>query len=127
MKILHSFCTSDPRKNTFSKAYADDLEDLLNKWGRWVGEHGNKCQTIFVPLAEACLFFPGVGSVAANERDSDDDSNEPERATTDAWMELLSKDRDGIYSLRPWNQVMEASKENLGKAMREYIRQAWSK
>ena len=68
-----------------------------------------------------------MGSIAANERDSDDGSNEPERVTTDAWKELLNKDRNGVYSLRPWKEVKDAVKEDLGKAMREYMRQAWSK
>lgn len=127
MRILHSFCTSDPRKNNFSKAYEDDLEDLLDKWGKWVGVHGNKHQIIFMLLAESHLSFLGLGGVAANERDSDEGSNEPEEMSTDAWMQLLSKDEYGVYTLRPWDEVKDAIKEDLGRAMREYMRQAWSK
>ena len=127
MNILHSFCTSDPRKNTFSKAYEGDLEDILSKWGKWVGVHGNKHQIVFILLAEDHLPSLGVGSVAADERDSDDGSDEPEEMTTDAWMQLLNKDEHGVYSLRTWNGVKDATKGDLGRAMREYMRQAWSK
>jgi len=70
------------------------------------------------------LFFLGVGSVGANEGDSDDGDNGPGEIT---WAQLLNKDEDGVYSLKPWNEVRNAVKEDLAKAMREYIRQAWSK
>jgi len=126
MKSLPSFCTSDPRKNTFSKAHADDLESLLDKWGKWVGEHGNKHQIMFILFAEVWLFFLGVGSIVANERGSDDGSNEPEERA-DSWVQLLNKDEEGVYSLRAWGEVKDATKEDLGRAMREYMRQAWSK
>ena len=56
-EILHSFCTSDSRKNTFSKAHADDIEDFLNKWGKWAGTHGNKQQTISYYLLKSVYFL----------------------------------------------------------------------
>ena len=71
--------------------------------------------------------FLGVGSVAANEKDSDDGSNGPGRVVADAWTQLLNKDEDGVYSLKPWDEVKDAVKEDLGKAMREYMRQTWGK
>ena len=74
------------------------------------------------------LPFLGVGSVAANERDSDDDDgNELGEMTTGGWAQLLNKDGDGVYSLKAWDEVRNAVKEDPAKAMREYMRQAWNK
>lgn len=63
-----------------------------------------------------------------NEKSSDDeDSDAPVELVDDSWLQLLIKDEDEAYSLKPWNQVQNARKLDLAKALRQYMRQAWSK
>jgi hypothetical protein len=38
--FYHSFCTKDPRANTFPKAHSKDIEQFLGKWGKWVSKNG---------------------------------------------------------------------------------------
>jgi hypothetical protein len=66
---------------------------------------------------------PGVGNLEPNEQDGNEDE-EPEEAKDMTWRKLL--DKEGM--LKPWAQVkVKATKVNIGIAMREYMRQAWSK
>ena len=63
-----------------------------------------------------------------NEKSSDDeDCDAPVELVDDSWLQLLIKDEDEAYSLKPWNQVHNARKLDLAKALRQYMRQAWSK
>lgn len=73
------------------------------------------------------MLFLGLGGVAANEKSTDDEASDiVEELVDDSWMQLLIKEED-VYSLRPWAQVKNARKSDLAKALRAYMRQAWSK
>ena len=39
-------------------------------------------------------------------------------------MKLLREDK-GVYSLKPWKEVLKANKSDLSLALREIMRQAW--
>ena len=66
---------------------------------------------------------PGVGNLEPNEQDDDEDEG-PETAKDEAWRVLLEEDG----SLKPWSEVtlLKPTKVNLGLAMRECMRHAWS-
>ena len=57
----------------------------------------------------------------------DDDEN-PEELAENAWVCLLDLDEKGVYSLKPFEEVLEmkANKINIGLTCREIMRQAWS-
>ena len=49
----------------------------------------------------------------------------PRVVPTETFLHLLSKD-GYTYSLKPWKDIKNAKKEDISKALREYMRQAWS-
>lgn len=67
------------------------------------------------------ILILGVGSTKPNEEGDED----PEKDND--WKQLLNED-DGVYSLKPWEEVVEmkANKTNIALACREIMRQAWS-
>ena len=64
-----------------------------------------------------------MGSIKPNGGDEDED----EDLGDCVWMQLLNEN-DGVYSLKPWEEVLKAkaNKINIGLACREIMRQAWS-
>lgn len=119
----HSFCSEDPRKETFSTEHPQDIEQFLGKWGKWVSQNGIESYSIFFYLL---TFILGLGSIRPNGG-GDDDEN-PEELAENAWVCLLDLDEEGVYSLKPFEEVLEmkANKINIGLACREIMRQAWS-
>ena len=55
------------------------------------------------------------------------EDEEPEDLARDDWVQLLNE-KNGVYSLKPWDEVMEmkANKVKIALAWREIVRQAWS-
>jgi len=47
IQLSHSFCTEDTRANTFPKVHSKEVEQLLDKWGKWVSEKGTAPYFIF--------------------------------------------------------------------------------
>ena len=65
----------------------------------------------------------GAGDIKPN--DGEDEDEDPKELADDAWKKLLNQD-DGVYSLKPWEEVTEANSKDIAKACREIVRQAWS-
>jgi len=83
------------------------------------------CKLIYI-IPHLLTLVLGVGSIKPNEG-GDNEDGDPEELADSAWMQLLDEE-DGVYSLKPWEQVLElkANGNNIGQAFREFIRQAWS-
>jgi hypothetical protein len=62
----------------------------------------------------------GVGSTKQNE---DGENEDPEELATSNWKRLLDED-EGVYSLKPWEDDLEANKASLAPALREIMRQS---
>jgi hypothetical protein len=65
----------------------------------------------------------GAGDIKPNG--GEDEDEDPKELANDAWKKLLNQD-DGVYSLKPWEEVSEANSKDIAKACREIVRQAWS-
>lgn len=50
--LLLSFCTPDPRENTFLNNHSIEAEKFIKDWGKWVADHGKKfhLNNIFIYL-----------------------------------------------------------------------------
>lgn len=87
-------------------------------------QKGNIIYFFFFPLTHTGILVAGVGST---EPDDGENEDEPGELANAAWMQLLDMD-DGIFSLKPWQEVcdLKANKVNIALAFREVLRQAWS-
>ena len=120
----YSFHSKDLRKENFSTAHSQDIEQFLGKWGKWVSQNGIEYCSIFFYLL---TFVLGVGSIKPNGRGDDDDDEDSKKLAGNDWLNLLDLD-EGVYSLKPFEEVLEveANKVEIGLAFREIMRQAWS-
>jgi hypothetical protein len=68
----------------------------------------------------------GVGSTRGNGGGGDDDQD-PEATEHHPWMQLLNEN-DGVYTLKTLEELkkLKANKNNIARAFRELMRQAWS-
>jgi len=119
IKLSHRFCTEDSRKNTFPKVHSKEVEQLHVKWGKWVSQKGTA--HLFY-IFQFLILLLGADGIEPNEL-SDGDEGLDELANN-SWMGLLDVDDDGYYSLKPLEDI-KANKVNLGKALRQIMRQAW--
>ena len=92
--------------------------------------HKRVMHTIFLFLLPLNTIIPGIGSIKPNEGGGKETqvaegSKEPPIAS---WMNLLDHE-DGLLSLKPWDEVaaLKPIKGDLSFALREVVRQAWSK
>lgn len=83
----------------------------------WISLHSS------LPL----IFILGVGNTKANEGEDNQDQD-PKQLASHKWKWLLDE-KDGLYSLKPWEEVedMSPNKDDIAYAFREVVRQAWGK
>jgi len=76
------------------------------------------------PAFNLTLLVLGVGNLEPNEQ-GDNEGEEPETGKDETWKTFL----EGNGSLKSWSAVtlLKGTKVDIASAMREYLRQAWSK
>ena len=118
---LHSFSTQDDRRENFTNTHSAEIGQFVKQWGTWVAEKGKLAQ-LFLPTFNLTFLVLGVGTLEPNVRD-DEENEEPTETKSGAWKQLLTDDTPS--SLKPWKEVVKATRTNLASALREYMREAW--
>lgn len=71
------------------------------------------------------MLILGVGNLKPNDYEEGEEEEESEVAKEEVWRSYF----DGDGALKSWREVtaLKANKVNLGLALRDYMREAWSK